>query len=133
MKKKLVELRLTEDKTIDLLVESLQSEGYSLVTVCKGHQRGTDIVMCRNKKNLHIEVKGARGNPKSHVSTRSHFDSGQIKTHFGKAIVKALELQSSNPGDLVAIAHPDDPFIKNVIGDLVPRLAELDIGHYWVS
>jgi len=51
-----METRLTEDETIDLLVESLQREGYSLVTVCKGHQRGTDIVMCQNKKNLHIEV-----------------------------------------------------------------------------
>lgn len=133
MKKKLMETRLTEDETIDLLVESLQSEGYSLVTVCKGHQRGTDIVMCQNKKNLHIEVKGARGNPMSHLSTRPHFDSGQLKTHFGKAIVKAMDLQRINPGDDVAIAHPDDSYLRSVLDKYVERLAELGIIHYWVK
>lgn len=126
-------VKLTEDETIRLLVQYLKTQGYTHFETCTGHQRGTDIAASCDDKVLHVEVKGARGNPKSHFSIRSHFDSGQIKTHFGKAIVKALDLQSKHPNDQVAIAHPDDPYIRKVIGRLIPRLSELNLLHFWVT
>ena len=49
------------------------------------------------------------------IKKRPYFDSGQIKDHFGKAIVKVLELKSDNENCDVAIAHPDDESIKKIL------------------
>ena len=64
---------------------------------------------------------------------REHFDSGQIKTHFGKALVKMLHEKSLNPKAKLAIAHPDDDDIKKAIGHIIPFLKSLGITHFWVS
>ena len=87
----------------------------------------------RNNRKLLIEVKGARANHNSKIKKRSYFDSGQIKDHFGKAIVKSLEVKSDNPNCDIAIAHPDDELIKKHINKSVSHLSKLDIIHFWVS
>ncbi len=125
--------KLTEDRTIELLIEHLKNNQYTLVSYCLGQQRGCDIIAEKNKRKLFIEVKGAKANPKSPIKKREFFDSGQIKTHFGKAIIKALETKQKNPNSDIAIAHPYDEKIKNVIGDLIPELKKLNIIHYWVD
>ena len=67
--------------------------GYDIEDYCLGHQRGIDIVSSKNNKKFLIEVKGARANDDSPIKKRKFFDSGQIKDHLGKAIVKSLETQ----------------------------------------
>ena len=89
--------KLTEDETVELLMDFLKSDGYNILDYCKGHTRGIDIISEKNNRKLLIEVKGARANHNSKIKKRLYFDSGQIKDHFGKAIVKSLEMKTDNP------------------------------------
>ena len=125
--------KLTEDETVELLMIYLKSEGYKILDYCKGHRRGIDITAEKNNRKLLIEVKGARANHNSKIKKRSYFDSGQIKDHFGKAIVKSLEVKSDNPDCDIAIAHPDDELIKKHLDKSIKHLKQLDIIHFWVS
>lgn len=86
-----------------------------------------------NSKKLLIEVKGARANDDSPIKKREYFSSGQIKTHFGRAIVKALEDKYLHPKAKIAIAHPDDSAIRSTIDHLIPSLHKIGISHFWVS
>jgi hypothetical protein len=125
--------KLTEDETVELLMVFLKSDGYKILDYCKGHKRGIDITAERNNRKLLIEVKGARANHNSKIKKRPYFDSGQIKDHFGKAIVKSLEVKSDFPDCDIAIAHPEDDLIKKHINKSVQHLKKLEIFHFWVS
>jgi|TARA_B110000977_G_C10926757_1_gene435415 hypothetical protein len=125
--------KLTEDETVELLMDFLKSDGYKILDYCKGHKRGIDITAERNNRKLLIEVKGARANHNSKIKKRPYFDSGQIKDHFGKAIVKSLEVKSDYPDCDIAIAHPEDDLIKKHINKSVQHLKKLEIFHFWVS
>jgi len=125
--------KLTEDGTIKLLIKHFENQGYSVVSYCLGQQRGCDIIVEKGNRNLYIEVKGAKANKNSPTNRREFFDSGQIKTHFGKAIIKALETKQKHPDSKVAIAHPCDEKIINVIGSIIPELRKLNIIHFWVK
>jgi len=125
--------KLTEDEVIKLLMAHLENDGWYIDSFCLGHKRGIDIKASKGKEILIIEAKGAKANDKSPIKKRKHFDSGQIKTHFGKAIVKVLEEKSKNEKIKVAIAQPDDIDIKKSVGHIIPFLKTLGINHFWVS
>ena len=125
--------KLTEDETVELLMDFLKSDGYDILDYCKGHTRGIDITAEKNNRKLLIEVKGARANHNSKIKKRLYFDSGQIKDHFGKAIVKSLETINSHPNAKIGIAHPDDEDIRRVIGGITKNVTKLGITHYWVN
>ena len=36
--------KLTEDETVELLMDFLKSDGYKILDYCKGHKRGIDII-----------------------------------------------------------------------------------------
>lgn len=80
-----------------------------------------------------MEAKGAKASNISPTKRREYFNSGQIKTHFGKAIVKVLEEKLLNPKAILAIAHPDDSSIRKSIGHIIPFLKTLGIKHFWIS
>ena len=122
--------KLTEDETVELLIKYLENDGYNIISFCTGHKRGTDIVGEKNHRKLLVEVKGARANHNSKIKKRPYFDSGQIKDHFGKAIIKVLELKSDNENCDVAIAHPDDESIKKHLDKSIKQLKKLEIIHF---
>ena len=126
-------LKLTEDQTVEFLMKHLKNEGWQIESHCLGQKHGCDIVAVKLDKKLLIEVKGARAGDESPTKKREYFDSGQIKTHFGKAIIKILEDKYKNPKAKFAIAHPDDSGIRRAIGHLTPFLKTMGIKHYWVS
>ena|ERR1700744_5578214 len=125
--------KLTEDETITILMQYLSKGGWNINSHCLGQTRGCDIIASKRNKRLFIEVKGAKANDKSPTKKREYFDSGQIKTHFGKAIVKILDDKYLNPNEEFAIAHPNDISIKKSIGNLTPFLKKIGIRHFWVS
>ncbi len=110
----------------------LVENGWNIDSHCLGQTREIDIVASKNDEIILIEVKGAKADDNSPTKKRNHFDSGQIKTHFGKAIVKMLEEKYKNPNATFAIAHPDDENIRKAIGNLMPQLKQLEIKHFWV-
>lgn len=126
-------IKLTENETVLFLAAHLKQGGWKIESLCLGQAHGNDIVASKLKTIFIVEVKGARAGDKSPTKKREHFDSGQIKTHFGKALVKVLEEKSLNPKNKFAIAHPDDKDIRKAIGHITPFLSKLGIKHFWVS
>ncbi len=124
--------KLTENKTIELLMPYLENQGYVIESYCLGQTRGYDIVANKGNDKLLIEVKGAKAHKDSPTKRRDFFNSGQIKTHLGKAIIKCLETKVSYPDAIIAIAHPEDEQIRKAIGGIVPELNKIGIIHYWV-
>ncbi len=125
--------KLTENETIKILIDYLENKGWKIESSCFDQERGNDIVASKNKRKLIIEVKGAKAGDNSPTKKRTHFSRGQIKTHFGKAIVKILEEKSKNPNLEYAIAQPDDNEIRIAVGHLITYLDKLEIKHFWVS
>ena len=125
--------KLTEDETVKILADYLGKCGWTIKSLCFGQARGNDIVASKSNAMLIVEVKGARASDNSPTKKRKHFDAGQIKTHFGAALVKILQEKHLNPKNKLAIAHPDDEDIRRTIGHLIPFLSILNIKHYWVS
>lgn len=127
-------MKLTEDEVVLILKEYLESDGWYIGSnYCLGQKHGFDIIATKKDITMIVEAKGSKANDMSPTKIRDSFDSGQIKTHFGKAIVKMLEVRISNPNAIIAIAHPDDIYIRNTIGKMTPFLKELSIRHFWVS
>jgi predicted transcriptional regulator len=52
--------KLTENRTIELLMTYLVREGYQIESYCFGQTKGYDIVANRKSEKLLIEVKGAK-------------------------------------------------------------------------
>src|SRR5688572_8959232 len=113
-------MKLTEDEIVNILLDYLRKKGWTIDSHCLGHKHGCDIIASKNNVKLIVEAKGARAGENSPIKKREHFDSGQIKTHFGKALVKILHEKHLNPNSTFAIAHPDDPDVKKSIGHLIP-------------
>lgn len=125
--------KMTENQVIKCLINYLEKKEWFIEKYCLGQEKGYDIIATRNSQKMIIEAKGAMADDASPTKKRSHFNSGQIKTHFGKAIVKALETKYSFPDAIVSIAHPYDNDIKKTIGHLIDFLKELNIKHFWVK
>lgn len=122
--------KLTEDETVTILAEHLKQKGWVIDSLCLGQTHGNDIVASKSNTTLVVEAKGARAGDKSPTKKREHFDSGQIKTHFGKALVKVLDEKYLNPKIQLAIAHPEDKDIIRTIGHLTSFLKPLGIKHF---
>jgi Holliday junction resolvase-like predicted endonuclease len=125
--------KLTENEVIEYLCGWLDNDGWKNIKANKDHSRGIDVSANKDGKTLIVEAKGARGNPRSHVTTRKKFDCGQIKTHFGKAIVKILEQRSLNPDAIIAIAQPDDIDIRRCLQDVVSEIKRINIKLFWIK
>jgi predicted Mrr-cat superfamily restriction endonuclease len=125
--------KLTEDQTIKILMKYLVQDNWKIESYCLGQQRGYDIIASKNLEKMFVEVKGAKASDASPTKKRKYFDSGQIKDHFGKAIVKSFETLNDNPKAIVAIAHPDDKQIRNSIGHNIKHINKLGIIHFWVG
>ena len=48
--------KLTEDETVELLMDFLKSDGYNILDYCKGHTRGIDISAEKNNNYCKIVI-----------------------------------------------------------------------------
>lgn len=125
--------KLTEDEVVEILSKELENNGWTIINQCFGQSKGNDIEATKNGETLIVEAKGAKSNDYSPTKKRDFFNSGQIKSHFGRALVKIMSDIEKNPNYKYAIAHPDDELIKKTIGKIIPQLEKLNIKHYWVK
>lgn len=125
--------KLTEDEVVEILSKELENDGWTIINQCFGQSKGNDIEATKNGETLIVEAKGAKSNDYSPTKKREFFNSGQIKSHFGRALVKIMSDIEKNPKYKYAIAHPDDELIKKTIGKIIPQLEKLNIKHYWVK
>ncbi|HTF28587.1 MAG TPA: hypothetical protein VK625_07065 [Flavitalea sp.] len=132
MKKSRKELIL-EDQIIDILMQWLSNDGWIITSFCKGSKRGIDILAKKGTKVFIIEAKGAKGNPEHASTKKDKFNSGQINTHFGMAIIKVLKERNKFPNAQIAIAHPEDEYIRRVLSPIIPHLKKAGIRFLWVN
>ena len=126
-------VKLTENEVIDFLCIWLKKDDWTILEISKGHSRGIDIKATKDNEVMIIEAKGSKGNPRSPVTTRPYFDSGQIKDHFGKAIVKVLEQKHANPSAIVGIAQPNDDYLRGHIEAASQEIRKFGIKLFWVE
>ena len=127
-------MKLDEDEVVLKVKDWLEHNGWFVGdNYCIRGARGLDIKAIKNDHLLIVEVKGAKARNEAPTKRRDKFDSGQIKNHFGEAIVKIFREMNNYPEAEFAIAHPEDKDIRRIIGPLIPHLRKLNVKHYWVS
>jgi hypothetical protein len=124
---------MIENDVIKHLCAWLTDKGWTIESTALDRNHGDDIRASKSGQLLLIEAKGAKGNPKNHGVVRDEFDSGQIKDHLGKAIVKALELKTRNPKASIAIAHPATDKIQKIVTPVTLHLIQLGISFAFVQ
>ncbi|WP_243374634.1 hypothetical protein [Geotalea sp. SG265] len=124
--------KMTEDEVVRNLCLWLEAEGWKIRNKCLGHQRGVDVLATKGTETLIVEAKGSMGNSASHLTTRPYFDGKQIKSHFGRAVIRAFEEKYNNPDDIVAIAQPDDPSLINCLSGAIPSVIGAGIKLFWI-
>jgi Holliday junction resolvase-like predicted endonuclease len=113
---------LTEDFAVLAYIDYLKSDGWTIVSHCLGRQRGTDIVASKGNQKLLVEAKGARGNQADKNVVRRIFDSGQVKDHLGKAIVKVLELRLKHNGATLVVLHTGTDLVRKIVDPVGKQL-----------
>lgn len=125
--------KLTENEVVTSLGDYLEKNGWEVISKSLGFERGYDLQATKAGKMLAVEAKGACANKEAHNKVRAYFDGGQIKTHFGKALLKVLDIKTVHPDWLVAIAQPDDVLVRKHTEQFLPYLKQIGIIHFWVS
>ena len=127
--------KLTENQVIDYLCNWLGNSrrGWKIIEKNKDFSKGPDIKAQKGNKIMLVEAKGSKANPNAYNKTHDKFDSGQIRDHLGKAIVKLLEQRHQHPNWTFAIAQPNDPYIRECLQNVTPELKRIGIGLFWVE
>lgn len=125
-------MKLTENNVVVFLSKYLENNGWNIKEKHLGQERGIDIVAEKEGQILLVEAKGARANDNAANKKRKEFTVQQIKSHYGVAIIKVLELKNSNPQAIIAIAQPMDDNEKT-IGSITSEIEKLGIRHIWVK
>lgn len=124
---------MLENDVIQHLCAWLESNGWVIESTALDRSHGDDIRATKDGQLLLVEAKGAKGNPKNHGVVRAEFDSGQIKDHLGKAIVKALELKTLSVNSKIVIAHPATDKIRKIVTPVALHLVRLGISFAFVN
>jgi hypothetical protein len=122
-----------------VVVAHLQAEGWVVVSTADtaSQQRGVDIVAERNGQRLLIEVKGwpgttyARG-PKA-GQDKPTAPTLQARHWFAGAVLSAMALRDKEPGARVAIALPDYPRYRALVGAVRDSLNRLGVELIFVT
>ena len=91
MDKDKIDLKLTEDQTVLILIEHLKLKGWDIESYCLGQQRGYDIVASKYEQKLFVEVKGAKGNDNSPTKKENILIRGKLKIILGKPLLNPLK------------------------------------------
>ncbi len=124
-------VHLTENEVVLLFIDFLKQDGWCILSHALDRTHGIDIKAEKGSEVLLVEAKGARGNPLDKNVVRSKFDSGQIKDHLGKAIVKILELKAQHAvlkkTTRLLILHPATPEIQKILHPISSYLVSAGI------
>ncbi|ACU35487.1 hypothetical protein KCV87_12755 [Actinosynnema pretiosum subsp. pretiosum] len=95
------------------LVDWLLADGWKVVRVAdtRSRERGTDVVVERGARTLHVEVKGFPSSryvdPARAGEVKRTLPAVQARSEFAAALLKGLQLRQAHPDDVVALALPD--------------------------
>jgi len=125
---------LGEDDVVDAVRAYLTERGWQYVSSAKavGKQHGEDLVMKRGSTCLSVEAKGETSSDPDSTRYGEPFDSGQIASHIGRAVVTALGVVSTGERR-AAIALPATTAHKSRVQRIAPALERLAVTVLWVA
>ena len=123
---------LYEDHVVDAVCAHLEADNWRIESRAHAHQHGDDIVATRGNERLVVEAKGAGSSKEGTRRYGLAFDRGQVKSHVGVAVLRALGVASEQTA-LSAVAFPDDRNHRDVAGRIVPALSAAKVGVFWVD
>lgn len=126
---------LYEGDVIGAVCAYLETQGYTIKQKLLVSQAGVDIVAengSRDPAVLHVEAKGATSSIRRSPQYGNEFDSSQIKTHVGVAVLAALGSHSLGNARS-AVAFPDNPGHRKVVDRIQPALSAAGIAVFWVN
>jgi hypothetical protein len=122
---------LYEDHVVDAVCAHLETEGWTIKSRAYAHQRGDDIVATRDGAILRVEAKGGGSSKEGTKRYGEPFKLGQCHTSACKASFRALGVVSA--GEQAAVAFPDTPNYRRVLGPVMPALIAQAITVYLVG
>ena len=123
---------LYEDHVVDAVCKHLKADGWQIQSLAHAHQHGDDIVAVRGDERLVVEAKGAGSSKEGTRRYGQLFNGGQVKTHVGVAVLRALGVASDGVA-LSAVAFPDNTHHRQVAGRAAVALARAGVGIFWVD
>lgn len=110
---------LTENDVIGAVADYLRKSGYSIQQQLNTSQKGIDVEAKHPQKGLYlVEAKGATSSKPTSNRYGIEFNSNQIKTHIGVALLKSFQTLQATPDATVAIALPNNHRHRNVISSM---------------
>ncbi len=123
---------LYEDDVVDAVCAHLKADGWQIESVAHAHQHGDDIVAVRGDERLVVEAKGAGSSKEGTRRFGQPFNGGQVKTHVGVAVLRALGVASEGAA-FAAVALPDNEHHRRIAGRAAPALTKAGVGIFWVD
>lgn len=123
---------LTEDMVTSAVCDYLRAEQWEIISRAMGRAPGIDVVAARQGTRIEIEAKGAGSSDPSTNNYGKSFTRGNVFTHVGEAVLKALRVVASGRAH-PAVALPDNRDHRSEIALVRPALQRLGIIVFWVT
>ncbi|MBO0423090.1 hypothetical protein [Enterococcus plantarum] len=125
---------LTENEVVEIMMNYLNSQGYTIERYATTTQTGIDIEAFKNGNKICIEAKGATSSMKDSARYGKPFNDNQVKNHIGKAVVAALKVLNQECKDTIsAIALPNNATHRKQIDQIQTPLKQLGVKVFLVS
>ncbi|WP_413379045.1 hypothetical protein [Alkalihalobacillus sp. 1P02AB] len=122
---------MNEDTVNYSVFNYLRQKGFCELKCLTGKKHGIDVEGKKNEWTIWVESKGSTGND---ASGDMVFDSGQIKTHADRQIMKLMEyLNVVDENVLLVLANPDIPRIRGRIAKIDKILDQIGLIQFWVQ
>ncbi len=125
---------LTENDVVTAVSDYLAQKGYKIDQALTTSQQGIDIVATHpTYGTCLVEAKGATSSKKTSSRYGKEFDSNQIKTHVGMAILKSFQTIQLYRDAKVVIALPDNTAHRKIIDSMRHPIKKSGITVFFVS
>ena len=125
---------LTENDVVTAVSNYLLEKGYAIDQSLTTSQQGIDIVASHpTHGRCLVEAKGATSSKKTSSRYGKEFDSNQIKTHVGVAILKSFQTIQIHKDAEVVIALPDNTGHRKIIDSIRHPIKESGITVFFVT
>lgn len=121
------------------LAKHLESEGWLDLSLAETARKehGTDIQAWKGSRVLRVEVKGwpttgRYADPRRADEVKRTQPSTQAGHWYGQALLHVIRDLAAHPADEVAIALPDWPRFRSLVGDTERPLRRLGVGVFFV-
>jgi len=125
---------LTENDIVKAVSLFLKNGGYVIDQALKTSQQGIDIeATAPNGVKCFVEAKGATSSKKETSRYGKEFNSNQVKTHVGAALLKSFQTLQLHNSSEVVIALPNNKLHKLIIKSMYEPIKASGIRVFFVS